>query len=228
MPISDQPTSDESQPQTINSLNILKEAIRQIPPLKYALGVVGIAAALAIIKMLITDLRVAVFGIILLLVLMTVLFIFAKLTAIAAKATKLPALTLLWFSLLFAMVTASFLFTSVFFDWPINLKYIVAGGGVSVGEQSPKSATTPAKSTYLRGIVRDFRTKQGIGGAIVEVELLPGKTFTTASDGGFSVENISADPGDSARILVRKERYSQRDEYVTLPGPKTIYLERSK
>ena len=106
-----------SQPDSlnVNPFRVLKEAIKQVPALKYALGVAGIAAAAAIVKSLVSDLRVAVFGIILMVVLMTVLVVFAKLTAIASKDFKLPALVLLWFSLLLVIAVSSLLFTSTFF-----------------------------------------------------------------------------------------------------------------
>jgi hypothetical protein len=88
--------------------------------------------------------------------------------------------------------------------------------------------TNASQTTYLHGVVRDLVTKQGIAGAVIEVELLPGKTFITASDGGFSITEIPAAIGDNARVYVRKEDYGPRDEYVVLPGPKTFYLEKPK
>lgn len=219
--------ASESLPQSINPLDILKQAINKVPVVKYALGVAGIAAAIAIIRTLISDLRVAVFGIILMLVLMTVLFIFAKVTAIASKEIRLAAIILMWFSLLLTIASASLLFTSVFFDWPINLKRMISGQSVVTDKPPVKSEVAPEK-TYLRGVVRDIQTKQGIADAVIEVELLPGKKFTTTSDGGFAIEEIPAKVGDSARVFVSKEGYGRRDEYVPLPGPKTIYLEKSK
>lgn len=227
MPRSDRPISDESLPQIISPSNTLNQAIKKLPALKYALGLAGIAAALAIIKTLVTDLRLAVFGMVVMLVLMTVLFVFAKLTAASAKEIRLPAIALMWFSLLLTIASASLLFTSVFFAWPIDLKRLV-GPQTTQAEQAPAENKTTAKTTYLRGVVRDIKTKEGIAGAVIEIELLPSKTFTTTSDGGFSIEAIAAAPGDSARVYVRKDGYVLGDEYVTLPGPKTIYLERKK
>jgi hypothetical protein len=85
-----QPDSGNLIPESANPLSILKQAIEKVPPLKYALGVVGLAAGVALIKILITDLRLALFGIIVLLVLMIVLFVFAKLTSVASKELKKP------------------------------------------------------------------------------------------------------------------------------------------
>jgi hypothetical protein len=223
----DRPISDESLPQIISPFNTLNQAIKKVPALKYALGLAGIAAALAIIKTLVTDLRLAVFGMVVMLVLMTVLFVFAKLTAASAREIRLPAFALMWFSLLLTIASASLLFTSVFFAWPINLKRLVGPQTIQTEQASAESKPT-TKTTYLRGVVRDLKTKEGIAGAVIELELLPSRTFTTTSDGGFSIDAIAADPGDSARVYVRKDGYVTGDEYVTLPGPKTIYLERKK
>lgn len=209
-----------------NPFRILKDAIKQVPALKYALGVAGIAAAAALIKSVLNDFRVAVFGITVMVVLMTVLVIFAKLTAIASKDFKLPALILMWFSLLLVLAVSSFLFTSTFFNWPIKLKDSVIQ--TPVMPEPGSTNTNVVQTTYLRGVVRDLVTKESIAGAVVEIELLPGKTFTTTSDGGFSLVGIPAAIGDSARVYVRKQGYGLRDEYVTLPGPKTFYLEKSK
>ena len=57
MPEPDRQVASESLSQAISPLDILKQASSKVPALKYALGVAGIAAAIAIIKTLITDLR---------------------------------------------------------------------------------------------------------------------------------------------------------------------------
>lgn len=227
MPEPELEAASASLPQSISPLDILKQSISKVPALKYALGVAGIAAAIAIIKTLITDLRVALFGIILMVVLMTVLFIFAKLTAIATKEIRLAAIMLMWFSLLLIIASASLLFTSVFFDRPINLKHLISDPPV-VTDKPPVTHEAAPATTYLRGVVRDLQTRQGVADAVIEVELLPGKKFTTTSDGGFSIEEIPAKLGESARVVVSKEGYTRRDELVTLAVPKTFYLERNK
>ena len=226
MPKPDPPNSPLSQ--TTDPISILNQAINRVPALKYALGLAGIAAAIAIIKTLVTDLRLATFGIVVMLVLMTVLFIFAKLSAIGPREVRLPAIALMWFSLLLTITSASLLFTSVFFNWPLSLKHIVDFQAATVIESKKSAADTNPGKTYLRGVVRDFDTKEGIAGAVIEIELLPGNRVTTSSDGGFSFENIPAALGESARVYVHKDGYEQRDEYVTLPGPKSFYLERKK
>jgi hypothetical protein len=233
------PISEESSPKTISPLDLLNKAISKVPAVKYALGIAGIAAAIAIIKTLVTDLRLALFGTILMLVLMTVLFIFAKLTSFASKEIRFPAIALLWFSLALTIATASLLFTSGFFNWPINTQNITGGNPLAAGQQPgtvpEKSTSVPelkpeqaADTSDLIVVVRDLDTKEGISGAIVEIDLLPGKSFTTRSNGDFSIDQIPAGPGANARIIVRKDGYQPRDEYVALPGPEIIYLEKSR
>lgn len=107
------------------AIQSLQAAIKKVPPVKYALGLAGIAAALAIIKGLLVDWRVALFGTIVMLILMAVLLIFAKLATIGAKWFIVPAIIFMWFSLLLFISSGSFLFTSVFFDWPIPLRAVV-------------------------------------------------------------------------------------------------------
>jgi hypothetical protein len=107
------------------AIQVLGAAIKKVPAVKYAFGLAGIAAAIAIIKGLLVDWRVAVFGTIVMLILMAVLLVFAKLATMLGKWFIGPAITLMWFSLLLFIFTGSFLFTSVFFDWPLQLKVVV-------------------------------------------------------------------------------------------------------
>ncbi|HKU74729.1 MAG TPA: hypothetical protein VJR02_12530 [Pyrinomonadaceae bacterium] len=183
----------------VNPFRVLKEAIKQVPALKYALGVAGIAAAAAIVKSLVSDLRVAVFGIILMVVLMTVLVVFAKLTAIASKDFKLPALVLLWFSLLLVIAVSSLLFTSTFFNWPMKLKDSVVNPPL-VPEQHSANTNT-ATNTYLRGVVRDLVTKQGVPNAVIELELLPGKTLQQQAMAVFRLQRFQ-------RLLVITQEFT--------------------
>ena len=105
----------------IGSNLILKRAITAVPAVKYALGIAGIAAALAIIKTFLTEPRVALFGTIIMIILMVILFVFAKLAAVAKKEIRHAIIVLVWFSLLIFIATSIFLFTSVFLNWPKNL-----------------------------------------------------------------------------------------------------------
>ncbi len=93
---------------------------------------------------------------------------------------------------------------------------------------SPVEKTEPAivaaepETAYLRLLVKDSQGNV-VSGAVVEVDAMPGKVFTTTSDGGLSIEEIPRKIGDQVRIKVTKGNRSI-DEYVVLPGPKTINL----
>ena len=109
----------------LNPENILKESIKHVPSLKYAYGIVGIAAAIAIVVGLLKDTKIAIFGPIIMLALMTVLVVFAKLTKASKKTFQIPIKVLIWFSLVLTMTTAVLLFTSAFFRWPMNLQVFI-------------------------------------------------------------------------------------------------------
>lgn len=65
---------------------VFQAALKAVPALKYALGVMGIVSAVAIIKGFGIDFRGAVFGNIIMVILMAVLVIFAALTKAKGRA----------------------------------------------------------------------------------------------------------------------------------------------
>jgi hypothetical protein len=76
--------------------------------------------------------------------------------------------------------------------------------------------------TYLRLLVKDSQGNV-VSGASIIVDALPGEIFSTTSDGSVSIEEIPRKIGDQVRIKVTKGNRSV-DEYVVLPGPKTVML----
>lgn len=222
----------------LNPLEVLKRALAHVPAVKYALGVAGIAAAVAIVKIFLTDWLIAVFGIIVMMILMAVLYVFAKLTTVGSKDLRLAMLTLMWSSLILTISTGSLLFTSVFFGWPINLRQLIPSSHKTISESNNSESNlngdrtangqhqnSANEASYLRGQVVDANGNP-ISGAQIEVMDLPGQYFRTATDGGFYIERIPIRPGERARVYVSKEGYKKRNEYVTVPGPVRIRLER--
>ena len=104
---------------------ILKNAIEAVPAVKYASGVAGIAAAVALVAGLITNYKIAVFGIILMLGLMTVLVVFSSLAQAAPGDIRILALLLAWAFVILIIATSSFIFTGFFFHWPRPLESYV-------------------------------------------------------------------------------------------------------
>jgi len=93
-----------------------------VPALKYALGVVGVVAAVAIVRSFQIGYGVAFFGAVVMFILMVLMVVFAKLTQAAPRYFTAPALVLLWTFLLLTIGTACLLFTSVFFKKPVDLQ----------------------------------------------------------------------------------------------------------
>jgi hypothetical protein len=106
--------------------SILKQAIKAVPAVKYALGVAGIIAVIAIVRGFGIDFRVALFGAIVMFVLMTMLVIFASLARQKGSQFRLPALIFTWFSLICVMAVSVTLFTSVFWGRPVDLRSLLA------------------------------------------------------------------------------------------------------
>ncbi|MEO8425779.1 MAG: HEAT repeat domain-containing protein [Verrucomicrobiota bacterium] len=99
-------------------LKIIKESIRAVPAMKYALAVVGIVAVVGMVRAFNLSPAVAVFGAVITLVLMVAMVIFARLTTAAPKHFLLPAQVMMWSFLALSIATASLLFTCAFFKWP--------------------------------------------------------------------------------------------------------------
>src|SRR5438046_2026867 len=95
-------------------INILKQAIKAVPPVRFALGIVGLAAAVTLILGFV-DYRRAVFGIPILLVMMFGLVLFSWFSKHGSKDFRPLALTLAWASVILLIVVPLFLCTSVFF-----------------------------------------------------------------------------------------------------------------
>ena len=115
--------ADDSGEGAMETGNLLQQAIRAVPAVKYALGIGGIVWVIAAVAALNVDYRVAVFGTIVMVVLMVLLLVFAKLAGTTAEAFVLPMTVLVWSSILLTTMVAVFLATSVFFRWPLDLQY---------------------------------------------------------------------------------------------------------
>jgi hypothetical protein len=106
----------------MDPLKLLKEAIRAVPAVRYALGVAGLAAVVAIVLGLKLNPQVAVFGSLIVLALMFVLLVFSKYAGQPNVDSIGPARFLVWFYTV-AIVVATILFmTSYFASWPLRFR----------------------------------------------------------------------------------------------------------
>jgi hypothetical protein len=102
----------------VNPIKILREAIRAVPALKYALAVAGIAATVAIVVGLKLQPQIAVFGSLIVIGLMFILVVFAQYAGAPTSRLRGPASVLIWFYTGAVVVTTSLLITGYFFSVP--------------------------------------------------------------------------------------------------------------
>ncbi|MCI0494915.1 carboxypeptidase-like regulatory domain-containing protein [candidate division KSB1 bacterium] len=108
----------------LSPFRILKEAIKAVPAVKYALGVAGIASVIAIVAGFKIDYRIAVFGTIIMIGLMLLLLIFSNAASPKNKRSlRLPSLVLTWSFLLLILFSTTLLASSFFFSWPQELAF---------------------------------------------------------------------------------------------------------
>lgn len=128
-------------------LHVLHEAIKAVPSVKYALGISGIVASIAIIQAFRIGYRIAFFGTIAIFILMVLLVIFARLTRTAPKYFLMPAMVLMWSFLLLTIATAVLLFTSIFFRIPIDLRNWLKPDAATDGPRLPDTSLSALLST---------------------------------------------------------------------------------
>src|SRR5262247_595200 len=98
----------------MNPFNVFKAAVRAVPQVKYALGVAGIVAVVAIVQAFRLDAKVAIFGSIIIFIGMAALLVFARATKTAPRHFLRPVLFLTWASLVLVVASAFLLFSAVF------------------------------------------------------------------------------------------------------------------
>jgi Tfp pilus assembly protein PilF len=131
--------------------NTLKEAIRRVPAMKYALAVAGILAVVGLAGAFRISSSVAAFGAVIILVLMVAMVIFARLTTVRPGKLVAPALVMMWSFLLLTIATAFLLFTCAFVRWPKPLIELTGnvGSGTSTGG-APTNSPDPRIATLIQ------------------------------------------------------------------------------
>jgi hypothetical protein len=115
-------------------VTVLREATRAVPAVKWALGVGGVFAGVALIYTFKINPRAAFVGLILMFLFMGVLVIFARASTLRSGVTIWPAMIFTWFVLIMFMATSISLFSSVFFSRPLDLQYWLTGSTAAVPE----------------------------------------------------------------------------------------------
>lgn len=128
-------------------IKIVREASKEVPAVRYAFGVVGIAAAAAAVGALFRgSWLVSVLALIGVLFGSVILFVFGWINKNFSDSPVMKpiALTLSWFSLLILMLFTSFMMSSVFFNWPLPLS-----GWIASSASSDQSEANSTPSLYI-------------------------------------------------------------------------------
>ncbi len=122
-----------------NPLLLLREASKKVPAMKYAFGIVGIAAVIAIIKGLgIKNSSIPIGTILLVFGLMILVFVFSVLVKNKNKSIQNAGIILLYGVVLLAVLSGGLLISSIFFDFPKPINQI----GIFRQVEKSKSDTT--------------------------------------------------------------------------------------
>lgn len=147
-------------------LKILRESIKAVPAMKYALAVAGLLAVVALVGAFKVSPAMAGFGAVATLVLMVAMVVFARLTTTAPRHFLLPVKVMMWAFLGLTIATASLLFTSAFFQWPRGLGEIgqVKPRGQPLAPPAAvKKFSEPPEASELRRHIANARELQGAG-----------------------------------------------------------------
>ena len=131
-------------------MELLREAVKAVPAVKWALGIGGIASVVAIVAAFGLDLRVVGLGVVIMIPLMMLLVLFARAASLTGKAMRIPALVLTWFVLIVFMAVSATLVTSVFLDRPVRLRHWF---GDTAGSETAASKTVVIMDSSLPGVV---------------------------------------------------------------------------
>jgi hypothetical protein len=111
-----------NDPGEFDYFKIISQATKAVPFVKYALGLSGLLALISLTKITFRlGYVVAVWGVVIILVLMTILFLLAKASQ-TESILKGPSQVLLWAIVIIFILTIACLFTSVFFKYPADLR----------------------------------------------------------------------------------------------------------
>jgi hypothetical protein len=132
----------------MNALSVLKDAIRAVPAVRYALGIAGVGAGGALVAGFFHDYKVAIFGTLIMIAFMFVLVAFSAFTKYAPKTLRPLVLCLAWAFVVLTILASIFLLTGFFFSWPRSLESYVPNkslGDISSVEKSNANSNTPSR-----------------------------------------------------------------------------------
>lgn len=195
-------------------LAVLREGIKNVPAVRYASGVLGVAAAASLIRGYFSSMRIGVYATLAVLGLMLLLWIFAMLARLPDKWLKYPAIVVAWSLFSVIACVPILLVLSVFFSVPRPFPELR-----SLFETKPVISTDPgtgpAKSEPARfaGTITDSVTSKPL--AEVEVRMTSGGPIMakTDSDGVYRF-SLATPPPESVTLIYEAPGHQRRTENV--------------
>lgn len=173
----------------IEPLKILNDAIKKVPFVKYALGVAGICAAIAIIRSFGIDnyQSIPILSILIMMGFMILLFVFSMLTKSKDLTIKIAGSILVFTTVIIACLSSILLTLSVFFDIP---KPITSYGIFVKDEKTNESIKTNNTEPYKKS---DNNKKTGIKKSPTTTKILKQRDtiFSQTTHNGYNQINDS-------------------------------------
>jgi len=137
--------SDDRNP----PMTFLHQAIKAVPQVRWALGVLGVAAAASLVFGLFANKFVATAGTFAMLVLMVVLVVFARGVATLARTSlRIPALFFMWAAMILTVGPVALAITSLFFNQPMTRQELLS---LRVPWFQPSDSQEPITELSLSG-----------------------------------------------------------------------------
>jgi TIR domain. len=134
---------------TLTPVEMLRKAIRAFPAVKYTLLLAGIAAGLAVVEGFSSDYKIAVFGSITILLLISGLVWSSWLAIHSIVSIRRFAATLTWIFVLLTAVTALCILTGFFYKWPRSLEAYVQPRSTPSPIALPTSTLAPSPTSTV-------------------------------------------------------------------------------
>lgn len=179
-------------------LDVIRDATKAVPAVRYALGVAGVMAAFALGTLFFSDARVAFFATLAMLALMVLLVVFARAATQGPTLIKGPATILVWAMTLLFVFSSTLTVFAVFFDYPKPFPQLV--------RELFAKATDPAKPQVLE--VEAVAFGQRLTAKTEEKTVTPRSESINVgceSDGGT---RVSYDPPDGAMVLGHSAKWA--------------------
>lgn len=155
---------------SLNPLTLLQEATKKVPALKYAFGIVGIAAVIAIIKGLgIKNASIPIGTILLVFALLILFFVFSVLVRSKNRSVQSAGVILLYAVVLLSVLSGGLLISSIFFDFPKPISKIAgfSKAEIDTGDDKKNPVKDPdhiSKTGQDTGINNNATDNKGTNG----------------------------------------------------------------